>query len=480
MGFRCIARCTTVDAESADIFRTLFGASLNNYWLDSKRSDSVKARFSFMGDDSGPHAFVVSQRVGAPVVMQYKNGTRRSHTGDIFTYFEAALDEYALTDDPPLPFNFRGGYVGYFGYGLMAVTENIVGKTSTLADAHFIFSDRFIAIDHAEDTVYLVAVYEDNVESVNRWFEQVETALRTIQRVAPPPPAALIRPETLEPYLIDGRDEYLAKIAVCQEKISAGESYEICLTSRVRVPLSAERPLDVFNLYLVLRETNPAPYACFMQSPDFSVLCSSPERFLKVDRNGGIEARPIKGTTPRDPNADQDEENRRRLKLDKRYFSENLMIVDLLRNDLARSCVPGSISVPELMEVESYATVHQLVSSIRGTVRDSVMQCVAGCFPGGSMTGAPKHRTLEIIDDIESAPRGVYSGALGYISLNTTVDLNIVIRTIVISDGLAEIGVGGAITHLSDPLDEFEEIKLKALAPFSALFDQINDLLTGT
>jgi len=389
---------------------------------------------------------------------------------------EVALDQYALVEDPPLPFDFRGGYVGYFGYELMAVTENVVGHPSTLADAHFIFSDRFVAIDHADNSIYLVAVYEDDIEAVNRWFELVENQLRTIERVAPPPRAALVRAEALEPYLIDSRDEYLAKIAACQEKISAGESYEICLTSRVRVPLPAEHPLDVFKLYLVLRETNPAPYACYIHSPDFDVLCSSPERFLKIDRDGKVEARPIKGTTSRGANAQQDEENRLRLKHDERYFSENLMIVDLLRNDLARSCIPGSISVPELMEVESHATVHQLVSSIRGTLRDSAVQCVARCFPGGSMTGAPKHRTLEIIDELEVAPRGIYSGALGYVSLNTTVDLNIVIRTIVIAKGVAEIGVGGAITYLSDPLDEYEEIKLKAIAPFSALLDLIGEV----
>lgn len=475
MGLRCIARCTKVDAEASDIFRTLFGSSLNSYWLDSSRRDNVKARFSFMGDASGPYAFVATQRVGSPVITHHKDGTRRSHSGSIFTYIETTLDQYALVDDQPLPFDFRCGYVGYFGYELMALTENVHGKASTLADAHFIFSDRFIAIDHAEHIAYLVAIYEDDVEPVNRWFAQTEITLQTIQRIAPPPPAPLVRAEALEPYLIDSRDEYLAKIAACQEKISAGESYEICLTSRVRVPLPVTRPLDPFNLYLVLRETNPAPYACFMRGPDFNILCSSPERFLKIDCNGEVETRPIKGTTPRGAHADQDEENRHRLKSDKRYFSENLMIVDLLRNDLTRSCIPGSISVPELMQVESHATVHQLVSSIRGTLHESAMQCVANCFPGGSMTGAPKHRTLEIIDDLEDAPRGIYSGALGYVSLNHAVDLNIVIRTIVIADDLAEIGVGGAITHLSDPLDEFDEIKLKAIAPFSALLDEINN-----
>jgi para-aminobenzoate synthetase len=479
MEFRCLAIRINADPCAADIFRVLFGASRHSYWLDSSRSDGINARFSFMGDDSGPHAFVASQRLGSPVVEQHRNGTRAMHHNDMFSYLEAALDRHTLVDAPALPFDFRGGYVGYFGYELMAVTENVTGHTAALADAHFIFSDRFIAFDHADQAIYCVALHghdADAEEATNRWFEDVATVLQTIDRTEPPPRAPLVRAEAIEPYLIDSRDEYLAKIAACQELIRAGESYEVCLTSRVRVPLPSDRAPDVFALYRVLRETNPAPYACYLHSPEFDVLCSSPERFLKIDGDSNVEARPIKGTTPRGATPQQDDENRLRLQQDKRYFSENLMIVDLLRNDLARSCEPGSISVPELMVVESHATVHQLVSSIRGTVREHVVRTVAQCFPGGSMTGAPKHRTLEIIDALERMPRGIYSGALGYVSLNGTIDLNIVIRTITLADGMAEIGVGGAITYLSDPQDEYEEIKLKAIAPFSVLCDQIGEL----
>jgi para-aminobenzoate synthetase len=261
----------------------------------------------------------------------------------------------------------------------------------------------------------------------------------------------------------------LANISQCQEKIKAGESYEICLTNRLRVPLWRYDARHLFEAYLILRETNPAPYACFLKTETFAVMCSSPERFLKIDSHGQVEARPIKGTMPRDRDPERDQANRIALGNEERFFSENLMIVDLLRNDLSRSCAPGSISVPALMKVESYATVHQLVSTIRGRLREGVVNCIENCFPGGSMTGAPKKRTLEIINDIEGMPRGIYSGAIGYLSLNASADLNIVIRTIVVHQDVAEIGVGGAITYLSDPQQEYDEMLLKGLAPLSAI-----------
>ncbi|AXC11168.1 Para-aminobenzoate synthase, amidotransferase component [Acidisarcina polymorpha] len=306
------------------------------------------------------------------------------------------------------------------------------------------------------------------LHSVGQQLEALSTTTRIPRRVE------LCQPQSIEPYLLCDRECYLQNIALCKEKIEAGDSYEICLTNRVRVPTQATDNAQLFETYLTLREINPAPYACYLKDEQCSILCSSPERFLKIDRRGQVEARPIKGTMPRDPDPERDAENKDRLRSDKRFFSENLMIVDLLRSDLSRSCVPGTVTVPDIMKVESYATVHQLVSTIRGDLQGSVSQCIARCFPGGSMTGAPKRRTLEIINDIEGEPRGVYSGAIGYLSINGTADLNIVIRTIVIDKDHAEIGVGGAITYLSDPQQEYDEMLLKAIAPFSAVAQLIN------
>ncbi|XP_057850165.1 aminodeoxychorismate synthase, chloroplastic isoform X1 [Cryptomeria japonica] len=266
------------------------------------------------------------------------------------------------------------------------------------------------------------------------------------------------------------KDEYMEDVNRCLQYIKDGESYELCLTTQIRKRVNIK---DALCLYLNLRDKNPAPYAAWLHfgKEDVCICSSSPERFLRLDRNGILEAKPIKGTIPRGISQIEDEKLRSQLQKSEKDQAENLMIVDLLRNDLGCVCEPGTVHVPSLMDVESYATVHTLVSTIRGRKRNEVspVECVRAAFPGGSMTGAPKLRAMEILDSIENTSRGVYSGAIGFFSFNQTFDLNVVIRTIVVNREEASIGAGGAIVALSDPEDEYEEMVLKARAPMNAV-----------
>ncbi len=255
---------------------------------------------------------------------------------------------------------------------------------------------------------------------------------------------------------------YLELIAQSIAEIRSGETYEVCLTNAATV----DRSVDPLRTYETLRELSPTPYSALLRFPEVSVLSASPERFLRIGPDGVVESKPIKGTRPRGTTEDADRALRQSLLDSEKDRSENLMIVDLVRNDLSRVCVPGSVHVPKLFDVETYAAVHQLVSTVRGTLRPdaTAVDCVRAAFPGGSMTGAPKLRTMEIIDKLEDGPRGVYSGALGYLSPTGAADLSIVIRTMVATEHEVGFGIGGAIVALSDPADELEETMVKAVA----------------
>ncbi|GAA1514526.1 anthranilate synthase component I family protein [Nocardioides humi] len=264
---------------------------------------------------------------------------------------------------------------------------------------------------------------------------------------------------------------YETAFAAVQEHLHAGNSYEVNLTHRLRT----HSPLRPAAAYLRLRALNPAPYAGFLQHDVDDarawLLSSSPERYALVTADRMLETKPIKGTTPRGATPADDDHARAHLASDPKYRSENLMIVDLLRNDLATVCEVGSVEVPALMEVESYASVHQLVSTVRGRLRADVttLGALRALFPAGSMTGAPKLRTMEIIEEVEATPRGAYAGAFGWVSGDGRADLGVVIRTLTTAGGDYVLGTGGGITVASDVAEEWAETEWKAARLLQAI-----------
>jgi para-aminobenzoate synthetase len=404
-----------------------------------------------MGDASGPNAEVVLHEAG--------------EGEPLLDRLQRRLDELRPAEIPELPFEFDCGFAGYLGYELKSECGFESPHASEHPDAALIFSDRLIAFDHEEGVSYLLCLHRENEEeAVSAWISTTAARLLDLPAVRDggspdPPPAA--------PNLARPREQYLSDIEASLDHLLDGDSYEICLTNQLQLDLDVD-PLD---LYRALRKANPAPFASYLRFGDLTVLSSSPERFLRVGRDGQAEARPIKGTSRRGATPEEDAELAAALAADEKNRAENLMIVDLLRNDLGAVCEVGSVEVPEMMAVESYETVHQLVSSVRGRLRPGVSapDAVRSCFPPGSMTGAPKRRTTEILDRLEGAARGPYSGAIGWFGLGGAADLSVAIRAIVLAEGRATVGAGGAIVLGSDPEREYEEMLLKAAAPLRAV-----------
>lgn len=423
------------------IYANLFATQPGSFWLDSGVVEQGRARWSYFGAATGD-------------VLQTTASRANALLDDLAARLPADID-----NPPPCP--FTGGFVGWFGYELARAFGGAMSGESTLPDAVLLPVDRFIAFDHETGKTYAVAA-ETGAQD---WLNDVETAVRqmqTLPSVATPPHDRPIR------FRLDrDRDTYLSDVAQCLEWIHAGESYQVCLTNTIR----AEVDIAPFDLYRVLRRLNPAPFAAFFAWPGGAVLSASPERFLQVDAKGRVEAKPIKGTVKRDTDPIVDQRLAADLAASDKDRAENIMIVDLLRNDLSRVCRPGSVTVPKLCDVESYATVHQLVSTVHGRLdtNKTIIDLLRAAFPGGSMTGAPKTRTLELIDRLEGRARGVYSGALGWIGHDGAADLSIVIRAIVQSGGELSIGVGGGIVAQSTPEREFDEMLLKAKASIAAI-----------
>jgi len=424
------SRSPWVDPEV--VFSAVAAVHDRVFWLDGGGARDWSGRFSYLGWLEPGEISLTYDAAARTVAEHDGTGSRRVVGRDIF----AVLDERTRHAAPHTGF---GGWVGYFGYACrpdLAARLEPDALGPGVPDAMWMRVGRYAAFDHANRVV---------------WLHGIETLPSALP---PAPPGAPTPVDVGMSY-----EDYRKAFAHVQEHLRAGNSYETNLTYRVAV----DSDVDPVAAYLRLRLLNRAPYAAFLSHQGISVLSSSPERFALVGRDRTIETRPIKGTTGRGDDPAADRRSRDLLRTDPKFRAENLMVVDLLRNDLSMVCEAGSVVVPALMHVESYPSVHQLVTTVRGRLRPEVsaVRAVEALFPGGSMTGAPKLRTMQIIAEVETSARGVYSGALGWLGDDGRADLGIVIRTLVHRSSAYSLGTGGALTVRSDPEAEYAETRWK-------------------
>jgi para-aminobenzoate synthetase component 1 len=455
-----------------------FAHEEHSFLLESRMDPEKLGRYSF----AGRQPFLVFKSKGRQIEIHEDHGIVRRE-GQPFQELGQLLSRYKVDPsvyrDSQIP--FLGGAVGYFGYELNYVLEKLpcLGDDDLgLPDSYFMFVDHVLIYDHLEKRLFLsvVAFHEikevaqekvqERFNELHNWMLSVEAEkLAERERLANGESNSEVAggtAPTVQFREMFNESQYMAAVQEAKDHIFAGDIFEVCMTHRFECDFDA----NPFDLYKELRRINPAPFASFINLPSVKIVSSSPERFVRIDRQGWCASRPIKGTRPRGETARQDKQLHRELMASVKDRAENMMIVDLVRNDLGRICEVGSVQVSELMTIEKYATVFQMVSTIIGKLEEGKcsLDLVQACFPGGSMTGAPKIEAMKIIDALEPVKRGIYSGSVGYIDYAGNLDLNIVIRTILIKDGKAYFQVGGAVVADSDPRDEYLETLHKARA----------------
>lgn len=487
------------------------------WWLDSALEDDRLGRFSFAGAD--PYLWLTAR--GGEVEIDVRRSVRAGLSRGFHRFETDPVDcarsllpradslvystrTTARTGNPRwhevaglsagLDLPFLGGAVGYFGYELAAVMEGrfVFGNRHDveMPDLALAFVDRVLAYEHAEERLWVFGLGFGDGRSSSAEGPRAAAVARsrhvvddlasrvewTLSEGPPVPPVAHVpsreKAELSITSTVDA-SAYTKAVDTVLQEIECGNVYQANFCHR----LTIEAPVEPWSIYASLRKHNPAPFGAYLSLPNAAVLSSSPERFLRVDDARHVESRPIKGTCPRGDDAVSDERLARDLERSLKDRAENLMIVDLVRNDLGRVCAPGSIAVPELMKIEAYAAVFQMVSTVTGelaTGRDA-FDLVLAAFPPGSMTGAPKLASMKLIEELETVRRGVYAGALGYFDVRGGLDLSVVIRTLVWQDDRAHLHVGGGIVADSTPESEYIESLDKAKAPLAALEEALGE-----
>ena len=445
----------------------VFAARPHSFFLDSGMDHEKLGRFSFMGSDP----FLILRSHGDEITI-IRNGTEETRMGNPFDIVEELLEIYSVEKGGSnIP--FTGGAVGYFSYDLCHFIERLP-KTAVddlkLPECYLAFYDAVIAFDHVTGKTYLCSTGFPE-ENENRRQKQAAERLKELKNIVF---SGMVCPKTdrnssAQNIAIKSNfshEDYLEAVERCREYICAGDIFQVNLSQR----LEADMPVQPYELYRRLRGINPAPFANYFNFDGVSIIGSSPERFLKVTGNR-VETRPIKGTKPRGKTPEEDRALAQSLLESKKDRAENVMIVDLQRNDIGRVCRYGSVEVTELAILETWPTVFHLTSTVVGQLSEDKDRAdlLKATFPGGSITGAPKVRAMEIIDELEPTRRSVYTGSLGYLSFDGDMDLDIVIRTIIVKEGRAYFQVGGAIVYDSDPESEYIETLDKGKALIQAL-----------
>jgi para-aminobenzoate synthetase component 1 len=448
-------------------------------FLDSAAKSTRLGRYSFL--------------VADPVAVARK---RCGDTGDPLLEIRGLLAPHAAPPVAGLP-PFQGGAAGYLAYDWSRTLERVPSpryEDLSIPDVVLGLYDWVLAWDHSTSNAWLISTGLPETAATAREARAAERAAAVQERLARSPesgeasaeserhPPAVVR-SPAPSYSVSGgwwdsalglrstftHAGYVDAVARIREYIYAGDIFQANLSQRFEAPLG-EPP---WALYRRLRQRNPAPFAAFFEFPEATILSASPERFLRVDENGHVETRPIKGTRPRGLGPEHDAALGQALIESDKDRAENLMIVDLMRNDLSRVCAPGSLRVPELFAKEQYATVHHLVSTVAGTLAPGVdaLDLLRAAFPPGSITGAPKVRAMEIIAELEAAQRGVYCGAIGYWSLTGALDTSVAIRTTLALGDRLYFGAGGAVVADSEPEQEYRETLDKARGMIDVLAD---------
>jgi len=450
------------------------------FYLTSAMHHKAWGRVSFVGSDP----FLVLKSKGNNITIE-QDGKATHKKGDPLEELRSILNAYKVRHNPKNPVPFMGGAVGYFGYDLCHFIEKLPNTTYddlNFPDIFFAFYDRFIAIDHFDNRTWDVRLGFDATRCGldSCWSLSRRDRNDTFLSVIPATPngifindssvgkAGIHKKKITESMLKSNftKQAYIKAVRRVKEYILAGDIYQANLSQRFEVPLN-KHPLELFQ---TLQKINPAPFSALLK-PDNNqvIISSSPERFLKV-KDGYVETRPIKGTRPRGKTKAQDNQLKKELLHSIKDNAELAMIVDMERNDLGRVCKYGSVKVTQQKVLETYPTLHHLVATVKGELdkKYDLVDVIKATFPGGSITGAPKIRAMEIIDELEPTRRNAYTGAIGYIGFDGTMDLSIAIRIIMLNTNKAYYQVGGGIVADSDPASEYEETLTKGKALMKA------------